>query len=83
MSADEWEARQIMLCYRRPLKYSWRYQDGVQYCVGFSGDPAAATPGPRPSPDIPPSTQVPDPRRRYFLNHNLLQFTEFPLVRCI
>ena len=33
----EWEARQIMLCYDRPLKYAWRYQDVARFCVGFSG----------------------------------------------
>jgi alpha-amylase/alpha-mannosidase (GH57 family) len=33
----EWEARQIMLCYDRPLKYAWRYQDVAHFCVGFSG----------------------------------------------
>ncbi len=34
---NEWEARQIMLCYDRPLKYAWRYQDVARFCVGFSG----------------------------------------------
>ena len=33
----EWEARQIMLCYDRPLNYAWRYQDVARFCVGFSG----------------------------------------------
>lgn len=33
----EWEAKQIMLCYDRPLKYAWRYQDVATFCVGFSG----------------------------------------------
>jgi len=33
----EWEARQIMLCYDRPLKYASRYQDVAHFCVGFSG----------------------------------------------
>ena len=33
----EWEARQIMLCYDRPLKYASHYQDVAHICVGFSG----------------------------------------------
>lgn len=33
----EWEARQIMLCYNRPLKYAWQYADVAHFCVGFSG----------------------------------------------
>jgi alpha-amylase/alpha-mannosidase (GH57 family) len=33
----EWEARQIMLCYDRPLKYARRYPEVAQFCVGFSG----------------------------------------------
>jgi hypothetical protein len=35
--ANQWEARQIMLCYDRPLKYAWRYPDVARFCVGFSG----------------------------------------------
>lgn len=35
--ANEWEARQIMLCYERPLRYASRYQDVARFCVGFSG----------------------------------------------
>jgi alpha-amylase/alpha-mannosidase (GH57 family) len=35
--SNEWEARQIMLCYERPLKYASRYQDVARICVGFSG----------------------------------------------
>ncbi|MBI3015627.1 MAG: polysaccharide deacetylase family protein [Candidatus Tectomicrobia bacterium] len=34
---NEWEARQIMLCYDRPLKYAWQYPDVARFCVGFSG----------------------------------------------
>jgi len=37
IEANEWEARQIMLCYERPLKYAQRYQDVARFCVGFSG----------------------------------------------
>lgn len=37
LDANEWEARQIMLCYERPLKYAWRYQDVARFSVGFSG----------------------------------------------
>jgi 4-alpha-glucanotransferase len=37
INANEWEARQIMLCYERPLRYAWRYQDVARFCVGFSG----------------------------------------------
>ena len=33
----DWEARQIILCYDRPLKYAWRYRDVAHFCVGFSG----------------------------------------------
>jgi alpha-amylase/alpha-mannosidase (GH57 family) len=33
----EWEARQIMLCYERPLKYAERYRDVARFCIGFSG----------------------------------------------
>ena len=36
-TTNEWEARQIMLCYERPLKYARRYQDVARFCVGFSG----------------------------------------------
>jgi alpha-amylase/alpha-mannosidase (GH57 family) len=35
--ANEWEARQIMLCYERPLRYAKRYEDVARFCVGFSG----------------------------------------------
>ncbi len=34
---NEWEARQIMLCYERPLRYAERYRDVARFCVGFSG----------------------------------------------
>jgi len=37
IGANEWEARQIMLCYERPVKYAQRYQDVARFCVGFSG----------------------------------------------
>ena len=37
VDTNEWEARQIMLCYQRPLTYAWRYQDVARFCVGFSG----------------------------------------------
>jgi alpha-amylase/alpha-mannosidase (GH57 family) len=31
------EARQIILCYQRVLKYAARYDDVARFCVGFSG----------------------------------------------
>lgn len=37
IDTNEWEARQIMLCYDRPLKYAWQYPDVARFCVGFSG----------------------------------------------
>jgi alpha-amylase/alpha-mannosidase (GH57 family) len=37
INANEWEARQIMLCYERPLRYAERYRDVARFCVGFSG----------------------------------------------
>lgn len=37
IDTNEWEARQIMLCYERPLRYAWSYQDVARFCVGFSG----------------------------------------------
>jgi len=33
----DWEARQIILCYDRPLKYAWRCREVAHFCVGFSG----------------------------------------------
>jgi alpha-amylase/alpha-mannosidase (GH57 family) len=36
IDTNEWEARQIILCYERPLKYAQRYPDG-RFAVGFSG----------------------------------------------
>ena len=36
IDSNEWEARQIMLCYERPLKYAARYPESY-FCVGFSG----------------------------------------------
>jgi len=35
--SNEWEARQIMLSYERPLRYAERYRDVARFCVGFSG----------------------------------------------
>lgn len=37
LDSNEWEARQIILCYERPVKYARRYQDVARFCVGFSG----------------------------------------------
>lgn len=37
IDTNEWEARQIMLCYGRPLKYASYYRDVARFCVGFSG----------------------------------------------
>jgi len=37
IETDPWEARQIPLCYERPLKYARRYPDVARFCVGFSG----------------------------------------------
>jgi len=37
LDVNEWEARQIILCYERPVKYALRYQDVARFCVGFSG----------------------------------------------
>lgn len=37
IEADPWEARQIMLCYERPLRYAARYRDVASFAVGFSG----------------------------------------------
>jgi alpha-amylase/alpha-mannosidase (GH57 family) len=34
---NEWEAKQILLCYERPLKYSRRYEDVARIHLGFSG----------------------------------------------
>jgi alpha-amylase/alpha-mannosidase (GH57 family) len=36
IDSNEWEARQIMLCYERPLTYAARYPE-CQFGVGFSG----------------------------------------------
>jgi alpha-amylase/alpha-mannosidase (GH57 family) len=35
--ADEWEARQIVLCYQRPLRYAREYRDVGCFHVDFSG----------------------------------------------
>jgi alpha-amylase/alpha-mannosidase (GH57 family) len=37
IASNEWEARQILLCYERPLRYAARYLDVARFCVGFSG----------------------------------------------
>ena len=37
IDSHDWEARQIMICYDRPLKYAWQYRDVAHFCVGFSG----------------------------------------------
>jgi alpha-amylase/alpha-mannosidase (GH57 family) len=37
IDSNEWEARQIMLCYDRPLKYARQYRDVARFSVGFSG----------------------------------------------
>jgi alpha-amylase/alpha-mannosidase (GH57 family) len=37
IQSDEWEARQVMLCYERPLRYAERYRDVARFAVGFSG----------------------------------------------
>lgn len=37
LEADEWEARQIILCYERPLKYVRRYEDVARLHLDFSG----------------------------------------------
>lgn len=34
---NEWEARQIMLCYQRPLKYAQRFAERGRFHVDFSG----------------------------------------------
>lgn len=34
---EMWEARQILLCYERPLKYLRRYEDCARLHIGFSG----------------------------------------------
>ena len=36
IDSNEWEARQIMLCYERPLKYAARFPES-HFSVGFSG----------------------------------------------
>lgn len=36
IESNEWEARQILLCYERPLRYAARFPEG-HFCVGFSG----------------------------------------------
>lgn len=36
IESNDWEARQIMLCYERPLKYAARYPES-HFCIGFSG----------------------------------------------
>jgi len=34
---NEWEAKQIILCYERPLRYMKRYEDTAKVHLGFSG----------------------------------------------
>ena len=33
----EWEAKEITLCYERPLRYVSRYEDTARILMGFSG----------------------------------------------
>jgi alpha-amylase/alpha-mannosidase (GH57 family) len=37
LKTNEWEAKQIVLCYERPLKYAMRYEDIAKIHLGFSG----------------------------------------------
>ncbi len=37
LKTNEWEAKQIILCYERPLKYAMRYEDVAEIHLGFSG----------------------------------------------
>lgn len=37
LETNEWEAKQIILCYERPLKYAMRYEDVAKIHLGFSG----------------------------------------------
>ncbi|MBI5184083.1 MAG: glycoside hydrolase family 57 [Nitrospinae bacterium] len=37
IETNEWEAKQIILCYQRPLKYAKYFEDIAYFHVGFSG----------------------------------------------
>ncbi|MFV1950462.1 MAG: glycoside hydrolase family 57 [Nitrospinota bacterium] len=37
IETNEWEAKQIILCYQRPLKYAKYFEDIARFHVGFSG----------------------------------------------
>ena len=37
IETNEWEARQIILCYERPLRYALHYKDVARLNIGFSG----------------------------------------------
>ncbi len=37
LRTNEWEARQILLCYERPLRYAREYEDVARLHLGFSG----------------------------------------------
>jgi len=37
LETNEWEAKQIILCYERPLKYAMRYEGVAKIHLGFSG----------------------------------------------
>jgi hypothetical protein len=52
---NEWEARQIMLCYGRPLKYAWRYQEWCGFTWVSGGTCGSNSRTPTSSPAIPVS----------------------------
>ena len=37
IETNEWEARQIILCYERPLRYAHQYKEFARLNIGFSG----------------------------------------------
>jgi len=37
IETNEWEARQIILCYERPVRYAQRYKKAARLNIGFSG----------------------------------------------
>ncbi|TAK35703.1 MAG: hypothetical protein EPO21_05420 [Chloroflexota bacterium] len=37
LNEADWDGKQIMLCYARPLKYARQYADVARFHVGFSG----------------------------------------------
>jgi len=37
IDTNEWEAKQIILCYERPLRYANQYKDVARLNIGFSG----------------------------------------------